>query len=325
MPSYYYNKMPDTRKGVFPRATDTIYWYVKGLQGYTFHPLTERRDQPVKQLVRQKVDGQMVNARDDEGNVLYQMRDERVIDNVWRLSMLQPADKTENLGYATQKPEPLLDRIIRAASNEGDLVLDCVCGSGTSAAVAEKLGRRWIAADLGRFAISTTRKRLLAIPNVRPFVVQNLGKYERQQWQVAEFGQGDTRQAAGVQLAYRRFILDLYHAQPLEDGVWLHGLRDGRFVHVGSVDAPVAIGDVQQIVRDVWRIRGPAGQSTTNAVDILGWDFAFELNEVARQMAAENNVTVRFKRIPREVLEKRAVEQGDIKFFELAALSVAVS
>ena len=69
----------------------------------------------------------------------------------------------------------------------GDVVLDCFCGSGTTAAVAEKLNRRWIACDLGRFAIHTTRKRLLGIPGVKPFVVQNLGKYERQQWQVAEF------------------------------------------------------------------------------------------------------------------------------------------
>ena len=88
----------------------------------------------------------------------------------------------ERAGYATQKPEGLLDRIIKASSNEGDLVLDCFCGSGTTAAVAEKLSRRWITCDLGRFAIHTTRKRLLGIPGIRPFVVQNLGKYERQAW-----------------------------------------------------------------------------------------------------------------------------------------------
>src|SRR5207302_4925698 len=86
----------------------------------------------------------------------------------------------ELLHYPTQKPEALLDRIIRASTDEGGLVLDCFCGSGTTAAVAEKLRRRWIACDLSRFAIQTTRKRLLSIPNVRPFVVQNLGKYERQ-------------------------------------------------------------------------------------------------------------------------------------------------
>jgi adenine-specific DNA-methyltransferase len=229
----------------------------------------------------------------------------------------------ESVGYATQKPEALLERIIRASSNEDDLVLDCFCGSGTTAAVAEKLGRRWIAADLGRFAIHTTRKRLLSIDNVRPFAVQNLGKYERQAWQVAEFAEGDARQSARAQLAYRRFMLDLYRAQPLDGYTWLHGVRDGRLVHVGGVDAPVSQGDVRSIVQEFWKVR--AGSAAVNAVDVLGWDFAFELNEVATQMAAEANVRLRFKRIPREVLEKKAVEQGDIKFFELAALSVAVA
>ena len=112
----------------------------------------------------------------------------------------QSADRT---GYSTQKPELLLERVMKASSNERDLVLDCFLGSGTTAAVAEKLGRRWIGCDLSRFAIHTTRKRLLSIPDVRPFVVQNLGKYERQLWQAAEFGEG----AEVKQIAYRRFIL----------------------------------------------------------------------------------------------------------------------
>jgi len=131
---YYYNKMPDTRKGVFPRSTDTIFLYVKNKKKpYCFNALTEKREQPVKQLIRKKVDGKMVNARDEKGNVLYQFREDRVVDNVWRISMLQPADKTENLFYPTQKPEKFLERIIKASSFEGDLVLDCFCGSGTPA------------------------------------------------------------------------------------------------------------------------------------------------------------------------------------------------
>jgi hypothetical protein len=229
---------------------------------------------------------------------------------------------TENLGYPTQKPEALLERIVKTSSNEGDLVLDCFCGSGTTAAVAEKLGRRWIAADLGRFAIHTTRKRLLSIPDVKPFVVQNLGKYERQAWQVGEFGD----EAARAARAYRQFILDLYRARPLEGYVWLHGVRAGRYVHVGSVDSPISPGDVTQIAAEFRRATGTGADApTTNGVDVLGWDFAFELNEVARQQAALARIDLRFVRIPREVLEKKAVEQGDIRFFELAALGVDVA
>jgi len=222
-------------------------------------------------------------------------------------------------GYDTEKPEALLQRIIGVSSKEGDLVLDCFCGSGTTAAVAEKLNRRWIACDLGRFGIHTSRKRLLGIENVRPFVVQNLGKYERQVWQKAEFGE----EAAFQMRSYRKFILDLYHAEMVDGYTWLHGRKGGRMVHVGSVDSPVAVGDVRQIAIEFQRAIGTGKHAPTLAgVDILGWDFALDTNETAQQTAAEAGLKVRFLRIPREVLEKKAVDQGDIKFFELAALSV---
>jgi len=223
----------------------------------------------------------------------------------------------QDLGYATQKPEGLLKRIVTASSDVGDLILDCVCGSGTTPAIAEQLGRRWIACDLGRFAIHTTRKRLLAIPGVKPFVVQNLGKYERQLWQVREFGPDAARRVT----AYTTFILDLYRAQPLAGHMWLHGLKAGRAVHVGSVDSPVTLADVKSSLIEWQRSRGKTEIRSTG-IDVLGWDFAFEVNEVARQQAMETGVDLKFYTIPREVLERKAVEQGDIQFFELAALSV---
>ncbi len=225
----------------------------------------------------------------------------------------------EKISYPTQKPEALLERIIKASSNEGDLVLDCFAGSGTTAATAEKLGRRWITCDLGRFAIHTTRKRLLGIESVKPFIVQNLGKYERQQWVKAQFIDAENRVA--LEQSYRTFILDLYRAEPLNGYTWLHGNRGGRMVHIGSVDAPVSDGDVKAIVSEFWRTVGKSG-ATVNGLDILGWDFAFELNQTAKQYAATNNVDLKFKKIPNEVLEKKAVEQGDIQFFELAYLEV---
>ncbi len=229
----------------------------------------------------------------------------------------------EKTGYKTQKPEALLDRILKASSNENDLVLDCFVGSGTTAAVAEKLNRRWIACDLGRFAIHTTRKRLLSIPDVRPFVVQNLGKYERQLWledRSLALAAGDV---AARHRAYIDFILQLYHATPIHGRTWLHGVKGGRRVHVGGVEGPVTAGDVTQLAAEFKKAMGSGKDApTTNGVDVLGWDFAFEINEVARQQAADANIKMQFKRIPRDVMDKRAVEQGDISFFELAALGV---
>lgn len=248
-----------------------------------------------------------------------------VVHNIW--TDIPPVNPmaSERVDFPTQKPEALLERIIKASSNEGDLILDCFVGSGTAAVVAEKLNRRWIACDLSRFAIHTTRKRLLDLPTqghkVRPFLVQNLGKYERQLWQAAEFGEAAQARVA----SYRRFILDLYKATPVSGYSWLHGLKGGRMVHVGAVDSPVSPGDVSQIAAEFRRAMGTGKEAPkTNGVDVLGWDFAFELNEVAKQQAAQANIDVRFLRIPRDVMDKRAVEQGDVHFFELAALSVDV-
>ena len=160
---YYYNKMPDKRKPLFTRSHDTILLYAKSsAEDTVFNLLTEKRAESVKQLVRKKVDGKMVNARDEEGNVMYRESDERILDDIWRLPMLQPADKNEPVGYTTQKPEALLERVIQASSNEGMLVADFFGGSGVTAAVANKLGRRFIHCDIGVNSIQTVRDRLLA-------------------------------------------------------------------------------------------------------------------------------------------------------------------
>jgi DNA modification methylase len=245
----------------------------------------------------------------------------RIVDNLWDDIPPVNSQAQDRTGYRTQKPEALLERIIQTSSNPGDLVLDCFVGSGTTAVVAEKAGRRWIACDLGRFAVHTTRKRLLGIADVRPFVVQNLGKYERQVWQMAEFGET----AAARTAAYRAFILELYHARPINGYSWLHGLKQGRMVHVGTVDAPVTVGDIKQIAMEFRKTVGTGKDApSSTSVDVLGWDFAFEVNEVARQDAAKAGIDMRFVRIPREVLDKRAVDQGDVRFYELAALAVDV-
>src|SRR5207249_1970025 len=138
--------------------------------------------------------------------------------------------------------------------------------------------------------------------------------YERQAWQMAEFpanGQTRLQDRQQREAAYRKFILDLYHATLASGNAWLHGAKGGRMVHVGSVDAPVTLADVKAIARETWKaIGGDKGTPTKGGVDILGWEFAFELNELAKQVAAESRIDVAFKKIPREVLDRRAVDQG---------------
>ena len=157
---YYYNKLHDYRKKLFAAATDTILFYVKDkTSGFYFQQLTEKRTKPVRQLKRKKSDGKIVNARDADGNLMYQVKTDRTIDNVWRIPCLQPASR-ERLGYPTQKPVALLERIIQVSSSEGDTVLDPFCGCGTTIAAAQKLDRRWIGIDITHLAISLIRYRM---------------------------------------------------------------------------------------------------------------------------------------------------------------------
>ncbi len=137
-------------------------------------------------------------------------------------------------------------------------------------------------------------------------------------------GLGVREMMAQREQAYRNFILELYSAEPVKGYVWLHGMKARRMVHVGSVDSPVSSGDVKAIIQEFWKNagKGKGDRPQTNGVDVLGWEFALDMNETARQAAAANNVDLKFKKIPREVLEKKAVEAGDIKFFELAGLDV---
>jgi hypothetical protein len=219
------------------------------------------------------------------------------------------------LGYDTQKPEALLQRIIEASSNPGDLVADFFVGSGTTAAVAEKLGRRWIAADLGRYAIHTTRKRLMGIEGCKPFDVFNLGKYERQYWQRASFGDRDTQER--VVFEYLAFILRLYGATPISGTQSLHGKKGGAVVHIGAVDAPVTIAEVEASLEEA----AATGQSELH---VLGWEWEMGLNDLVNQLAQQRHIRLKLLAIPREVMEAQAVDRGDIRFFELAYLDAAL-
>ncbi len=311
---YYYNKMHDIRKPIFPRATDTIFFYVKNNEAKpTFNRLKEKRDKPVRQLVRKKVDGKMVNARDADGNVLYRDATDRTVDNVWRLSMLQPADKTQYLGYATQKPESILERIIEASSNEGDLVADFFCGSGTTGSVAERMGRRWIMSDLGRFSIHTARKRLIESQRrlhddrqaYRAFDVYNLGRYERQWWQ--------KERLEGAEEEHRRVVLEFFKAEILSNAPnpLLHGRKSTAFCHVDGIDG--------LFTRDEARLVAEATvQAGGREVYCLAWEFEMELRTHCIALEAEFNIKMKLVPIPREIMEKNRTSPPP--FLEMAVL-----
>ncbi|MGE0393637.1 MAG: site-specific DNA-methyltransferase [Vicinamibacterales bacterium] len=159
---YFYNKMHDDRKDVLPRATNSLLVYSKGADA-TFHRVAVPRERMVQQLRRVKVDGVLVNLKDEAGNLVYQDSDSKTLDNVWPIPLIPPADVRQKTDYPTQKPEALLDLAIRTYSDPEDVVLDCFVGSGTTCASAQRLGRRWIGCDINSGAIQTTAKRLQGV------------------------------------------------------------------------------------------------------------------------------------------------------------------
>ncbi len=231
------------------------------------------------------------------------------LNDVWTDLLPVVSWSKERAGYDTQKPEALLERIFRLGSDPGDLVADFFVGSGTTAAVAEKLGRRWIGCDLGRFAIHTTRKRLLNIPDCRPFDIKNLGAYERQRWQQTS-GNGALR-------AYIDTILAFYRAEPVEGFLQLHGRKAGRMVHVGATDAPVTIDEAEEVMDEM-------ADNGIEACDMLGWEWEMGLHDTVPENARRRGLALQLRQIPREVMERQVTEADAVRFFELAHVDLDI-
>ncbi len=298
-------------------------------------------------------------VRDEFGRIVYEIREEVLENSLWETGSM--SNSPERIGYPTQKPEALLERIIKASSNEGDLVADFFCGSGTTAAVAEKLGRKWIATDLGKFGIHTTRKRLIGVQRelkesgkpFRAFEVLNLGRYERQAYLGVNFsfdrhsrenersevsslrpsgnpeleeldarfrghdGKVLTReQRRAAMLAqkereFRDLILRAYRAEPLEGEPFFHGKNAGRLVVIGPINLPVGRLFVEEIITEC-RKRG------ASRVDMLAFEFEMGLFPAVLEEAKQKGIDLTPKQIPPEVFDKRAVEKGQVVFFDIS-------
>jgi len=224
-----------------------------------------------------------------------------VVNNLW--SDIEPVNSIgdEKTGYATQKPEALIERIITASTNPGDLVADFFCGSGTTGAVAEKLGRRWIMADLGRFAIHTTRKRLIDVQRTlsaegkpyRSFDVHNLGRYERQWWQQEALKGADTE--------HRRVVLEFFKAEILDpaksSSPLIHGRKGRALVHVDGIDGIFTAGEARAVAQ------AAAGMGATE-VYCLAWDFEMDIRQRMAAIEAETGIKMYPLPIPKEIMER---------------------
>ncbi|MEI4196512.1 site-specific DNA-methyltransferase [Roseovarius sp. E0-M6] len=272
---YYYNKMQGNINR-FASNHDVILVYKKSGK-YSFNKLRERRAEPVQQIKRvwDKETQSLVNAKDENGNVIYINATHRTVDDVWRIPMLQPADKVELLGYPTQKPEALLERLILAYSQPASLVFDCFMGSGTAQAVSLKYGRRFIGNDINLGAIQTTTKRLLNVreetlaPGYVPYIKNGLRseKDARLALDEADDDDADWTKVFEVPKFFRGFevfnvnqydifrnpvqakelLLETLEVQPLEMSTVFDGEKDGRMVKIMPVNRIATRADLNEL------------------------------------------------------------------------------
>ncbi len=230
------------------------------------------------------------------------------------------------LGYPTQKPHALLERIILAASNPDDLVADFFCGSGTTLAVAEQLGRKWIASDLGKFSIHTTRKRMIGVQrelkasgnDFRAFEILNLGKYERQHYVGVNTDlrfEEQQKQLAAREQEFINLILSAYKADLAEGFKTFQGKKSGRLVAVGPINVPISRLYVEEVILE-------CRQKHITKVDILGFEFEMGLFPNVLDDARSKGIDISPKHIPAEVFDKRAIEKGQVVFHDVAAIEV---
>jgi hypothetical protein len=235
------------------------------------------------------------------------------IQDIWTDLNAVNSQAIEAIGYSTQKPEALLERILGISSHEGDLVADFFCGSGTTGAVAERLGRRWIMADLGRFAIHTSRKRLIDLQRTlhaegRPYRaldVHNLGRYERQWWQKASL--------KGADEEHRRVVLEFFQAEILNNvpSPLIHGRKGGAFCHVDAIDSMFSRQEAKAVAKAVAAAGG-------RECYCLAWEFEMDLRFTASALEQELGVKLKLIQIPREIMERN--RRNPSPFLEMAVL-----
>ncbi len=314
---WYRNSGMKAASDKFHHKHDVLYFYAKN-SVFTFNGYREPlKDGDSGKRRAYKFDSKLkkpLPVYDKEGKPVYYQVGDILAGSVWDVPILQGGD--ENIGYPTQKPEALLERIIKASSNEGDLVADFFCGSGTTGAVAERLGRRWILADLGRFAIHTTRKRLIQLQSelhsgekpYRAFDVYNLGRYERQWWQ--------KKQLLGADEEHRRVVLQFHGASALEQppSPLLHGSKGGAVCHVDGIDSIFTRDELREVAK---------ATVGTGAKELhcLAWEFEMDLRGEANALQAALGLKIRLLTIPREILERN---RKHVTFHDVASLKAEV-
>ncbi|MDO8609644.1 MAG: site-specific DNA-methyltransferase [bacterium] len=315
------------------RGHDTVYFYSKAgnpIFNKQFLPLDERTIRRYDKIDPKNNKNYKVYFNEDgsERRVYLDKSKGRPLTDTWTdIVGFQTVNNTgEYLNYPTQKPEALIEKVIKASSNEDDIVCDFFCGSGTTGAVAEKLNRKWIMSDLGKFAINTSRKRLINVQrelknnkkNYRAFEILNLGKYERQHYigvnpNLRE--EEKNKQLEEKEKDFVNLILKAYKAEPTSGFKIFHGKKSARLVAIGPINLPVTRNFVQEVLIECIA-------KFITKVDILGFEFEMGLVPNVVDEAKEKGVDLCLKYIPRDVFDKRAIEKNQVVFYDVSYIEV---
>ncbi len=308
----------------YNRKHNTVYWYSKSKERWIFE------DSGIRVAHNEKTSGNFKSGLEGSGfrADTYELPNGKIPESWWEMAIAQrfPVDGIKRVGYPTEKPWALLERIIKGCSRQGDVIADFFCGGGILPAVAESCGRKWIASDLGKFGIHTTRKRMIGVQrqlkkdgkDYRAFEILNLGKYERQHFVGINPNLREEEQQKQLQEkeeAFLDLILKAYQAEKTDGFASFHGKRSGRLVAVGPVNLPVTRLFVEEIILE-------CRKKHITKVDILGFEFEMGLFPNVLDEARGKGIDIAPKYIPADVFDKRAVEKNQVVFHDVSFIEV---
>lgn len=310
---WIYTRMGTKGQKIFSRAHDNVYWYSKN-NSWIFNLDEVRLPYSEGSLARQGYQLNRLGSGISKQGVTVLNNIGKCPEDWFDIPYLRG---NERVDYATQKPEKLLERIISASSNEGDLVCDFFGGSGTTAAVAERLGRRWITTDIGKPACLVMRKRFIDM-NAKPFLYQAIGDYNKEAFTSGkQFGKiGDLCEV----------LLKLYGALPFtkeecSDRHW-GKIKGGRTLVYA--DSPNVITDKATIKRAAVACKGFMGGGWSKCV-VLGWNFSFDISQAVEQYKD----CVEVLAVPPDLLDRlrrsgldKLINSGNIRFTSLQYLTL---
>ena len=317
---YYPDKFPSKSK-VLQRNYDILLHFAKNKKRYNSNEILIKKDKPTKRALRKRVGGKTVDVRDENGDKIWVTYDEKKLDNVWRIPRT-----IQNPIYPTQKPNKLIENLIKMTTNKNDLVCDFFAGSGVLAEVSERMGRKWICSDIGKFSINTTRKRILSVQrekkkdseDYRAFEILNLGKYQKQHFisdgkSIRDENRKEIEKKKEKE--FEKLILNAFGAESVQGFTTFHGKKSFRMVSIGPINQPLSRLHVEEVIKECLK-------NQITKVDVLGFEYEMGLFPTIQEEARNKGIDLAYKQIPNEIFDKRAVEKGEVVFHDVAYIEI---